>query len=480
MRLTTLIKFWGRGAEPRSVQRKKYLSRFFWCEAHKPEGCFLTRSGKSSRVLIEDKYEGSYSYLSLTLKYPDVTLLISEVNDMAISMGSPVLKLDRQNHFGKSDKHSGNAQAVLEEMFPDEEGQRHTSDRDYNPELTKDNLFYEWDYESNSFKSRKTISSKEVVDKYYSEAEAYKRVDKNGKERSLRDDAVICVAGILKPSIDSEEWQEYDEQEKIKYLKTAVSVQSGLLKKRGIQIEFFTVHMDEGNPHIHWVGKDKSYQMGKKVGLPLFNDFNEKLPKILTSKGYETRVLKSFDTEGYGKLSDEQKEEYVKQKKAKKKENGQKSEDYKKQKEIERAKAEELKELRVKAAEYDKLIEQATISKQYHDELADNISDYQVKLELVLAKAEKQLNSNELELSRKKELQNIVEEITKLEAPELVKEDEIKEIVEARAEHYKQVDKEDTNRYAEKKKPIKKKSIPVREVPQSLEKARRDDISFNK
>lgn len=399
---------------------------------------------------------------------------------MAISLGSPVLKLDRKAGYHK-DKHSGNAQSVLEEMFPDEEGQRHTSDKDYNPELTKDNLFYEWDYEEKTFKSRKQITSKEVVDKYYSDAEAYKKVDKNGKERSLREDAVICVAGILKPSIDSEEWQEYNEQEKIKYLQTAVSVQSGYLKKRGIQIEYFTVHMDEANPHIHWVGRDKSYQMGKKVGLPLFSDFNEKLPKRLTELGYETKVLKSFDTESYGKLSDEQKEEYVKQKKDKKKEHGQKSEEYKKKKEIEKAKAEELKELRAKAAEYDKLIEKGTISIQLANEYEKNIEEYKREVNRLRKTFNQTLvETREIKdeiLSQKTmELQETMESLEALDVPEKPEANEFTQIIEERAEHYEKVDKEDTNRYA---KPVKEKQ-KKRALPDVPDTSWKDDFEKQK
>lgn len=385
---------------------------------------------------------------------------------MAISMGSPVLKLDRQNHFGKKDKHAGNAQAVLEEMFPDEEGVRHSSDRDYNPELTKNNLFYEFDYETGKFNRRDTITSKEVVDKYYSEADNYKITDKNGKQKSLRADAVICVGGILKPAIDSEEWIAMNEQEKLKFLKTSVALQAGLLKKRGIQIEFFTVHMDEANPHIHWVGKDKTYQMGKKVGLPMFRDFNEKLPELLQAKGYNVKQLSSFDSEAYKNLSDEEKQEYIKQKKAKKKENGQKSEDYKKQKEIERAKAEELKELRAKAAEYDKLIEKGTISIQLANEYERNIEKYKREVNRLRKTFNQTLvETREIKdeiLSQKTmELQETMESLEALDVPEKPEANEFTQIIEERAEHYEKVDREDTNRYAKtvKEKP-KARALP--------------------
>lgn len=142
--------------------------------------------------------------------------------------------------------------------------------------------------------------------------------------------------------------------------------------------------------------------------------------------------------------------------------------------------SEREKKLLEKEQELDRLIEKATVTVQYYDEVADNMNEYIAKMQPILARAEKQLNSNELEMAKKKELQETVEEMTKLDIPEPVKGNEIQEIAEARAEHYKQVDKEDINRYAGKKKPIKKKSIPVREVPQSLEKARGNDFSLDK
>ena len=144
-----------------------------------------------------------------------------------------------------------------------------------------------------------------------------------------------------------------------------------------------------------------------------------------------------------------------------------------KQKELE----EREKEIARKEQELDKLIEKATVTIQYYDDISDNMSKYLETVKPLYDKLDKQLNHNELEIERKKELQETVEEITKLDIPEPVKGNEIQEIAQARAEHYKQVDSEDENRYADKKKPIKKKSIPVRETvdiekPKTLEKAR--------
>ena len=247
---------------------------------------------------------------------------------MAISVGTPVMKCDRNSH--KKGGRSGNAKAIIQEAFPDKEnGLRYTSDEDYDKSKTKDNLFWEFSSETGHFEQRKVITSNEIVERYYSDAEKFRIKDKNGNEKKLRSDANICVAGIIKPAMDSEEWQAMDNKQKVKFLTSFLSKEARQLKKRGIQLEYATVHMDEMNPHIHWLGRDKNYQMGKAVNLTLFRDLNETIPKQMQQEGYKVSVLAKFDDEAYSEMSKDEKEEYVIKKKQRKEKYNQDSRAYK-------------------------------------------------------------------------------------------------------------------------------------------------------
>ena len=198
---------------------------------------------------------------------------------MGIRTGTPTLKLNRQNKFSKN---SGNAEAVIKEMLEDENGKRWSADKDYNPELTKNNIVIEG-----------FTNSKEAVDFVYGQAENYVKIDKNGNQRKLRSDAVIALAGIIKP--DMESMQKMDEVEQLHYLKAHWDEQKKVLEESGIEVLSAVIHRDEVNPHIHYLGYDPDYKLGKKVDIKLFRRFNKEIPEKLQGQGYDVEVLERYN-----------------------------------------------------------------------------------------------------------------------------------------------------------------------------------------
>ena len=60
---------------------------------------------------------------------------------MSFSIGTPVMMLDRNNHFGENSKKHGNARAVLCEAM----SERQCKDEDLDKSLTKTNTYYMFD-----------------------------------------------------------------------------------------------------------------------------------------------------------------------------------------------------------------------------------------------------------------------------------------------------------------------------------------------
>ena len=78
-----------------------------------------------------------------------------------------------------------------------------------------------------------------LIDEYYDNSFT---VDKNGKQKKLRTDASIVLAGVISLKRDDMElWDDY-KKESIKYLK----------EKYGDNLKTVIEHTDESNPHIHF------------------------------------------------------------------------------------------------------------------------------------------------------------------------------------------------------------------------------------
>lgn len=286
---------------------------------------------------------------------------------MSFKCGMPVLKLDRANHFGKNYKHSGNAKAVACEALKE----RYCSDPDYNDLLTSQNKYY-------------GVESGEKLYEFWAEkADQYRVKDKTGKEKKLRSDAGIGFAGIIKPE---KKWiNSLTRDEQIEFFEKSQEVIKKLYKDRGMILNGAVIHFDEGAPHMHYFGYDPGYQLGKKLGLPLYHDLNQEYPKQMKALGYDMQELKGYDTERTKGMSEDELNAYKMQFKHKREEHGRTSKSFKKRKTDEH-----LRNARAKEEHLDALIE-AGIQKGIESKakeleaekraLNDQIKAYKDKLE---------------------------------------------------------------------------------------------------
>ncbi len=263
---------------------------------------------------------------------------------MGYKVGNPVLKCDRKDHFGKKDKRSGNATGILKEALPDEEtGLRICKDPDFDPSKTKDNLYFYFNEEKQGFEiSEGPIYSNKMIDYWNEMADSYKVKDKNGKEKKLRSDAVIGFAGVCKP--EKAFMNTLDKSEQIKFFSDAIDVLNEVYAKKGMAIDYATIHFDEGVPHMHYGGHDDKFTLGKKIGLPLYAELNKgSFPDMMRSRGWELDNLYGFQEEIDGKTDEEVEE--IKKKKKETRSGGKSSLEYKVQKEVEKRLAEYRAEL---------------------------------------------------------------------------------------------------------------------------------------
>ena len=242
---------------------------------------------------------------------------------MSISIGTPVMMLDRNNHFGKNSEKHGNARAILCEAM----SERYCNDVDLDKSLTKTNTYYM----GNEHTYRDGISGNYIADRYEDLAEGYRIVDRNGKERKLRSDANIAFAGIIKPDKESMDGLSKDEQERL--LNDSFSAICDIYSKKGMKIEFAVIHRDEGNPHMHYFGYDPDYNLSNKLNLTFFKALNvTDFPKQMRNKGWDVKDLTGY-TEAIKGMSENEVEQYKTKRKSSKK-SGKSSADYKKEQDI--------------------------------------------------------------------------------------------------------------------------------------------------
>lgn len=231
---------------------------------------------------------------------------------MGYHVGMPVMKLDRCNHFGKKNEHSGNAKAVTCEALEE----RYSSDADLDREMTAENLYY-------------GFTSGEALTAHWEQmADAYRVIDKNGKEKKLRSDAGIGFAGICKPEMDFMDSLEDDEIEK--FMEDSSEVIQEIYEKRGCVIDPIVIHYDEENPHLHYFGHDPEYKLGKKIGLKLYTALNDtEYPKQMRQHGWDIDPLTGYQ-EAIKDMTEDEITEYKKRRKAdRKKKHGLSSTEYK-------------------------------------------------------------------------------------------------------------------------------------------------------
>ena len=246
---------------------------------------------------------------------------------MGITVGMPTMFLGRQK--GKQGKRTGNAKAILCEALKE----RWTSDPDYNSDRTQDNIYL-----------TDITSGLELYQKWKDRADSYVQVQKNGRQRKLRDDAHIGFAGICKPSADSE-YGNYTEQQQIQFCRDSFSVLQQVYAKYGVTLDYGVIQVDEGNVHLHYGGSDADFRLAKRIGLKLFNDLNKgDYVSLMHEKGWNVQPLDGYDPQKAAEMTPEQLEEYkqeqIERKKSRK--SGKSARQYKA--EQERKKAQEIQE----------------------------------------------------------------------------------------------------------------------------------------
>jgi len=246
---------------------------------------------------------------------------------MGYKVGMPVMKLDKNSHFGKSNSRSGNARAVANEALEE----RRCSDADLDKSKTAENLYWMDRADGRMYFK----SGEKLVDYWEQMADSYRVVDRNGKEKKLRSDAGIGMAGICKPEKAFMDTLSYDKQ--VAFLEDSAKVIHDIYARRGILMDAVVLHFDEGNPHLHYFCHDPEYKLGKKLGLPLFRALNDtEYPEQMRQKGWDIASLKGYDVEAAKAMTEDELSEYKAKHKAQRKKGGKPSAVFKAEKDAER------------------------------------------------------------------------------------------------------------------------------------------------
>lgn len=341
---------------------------------------------------------------------------------MSMSVGMPVLKLS--NTGGASTKRKGDAKKVLCEGL----NERYSKDQDLDRSKSVNNTY-------TGYKS-----GKELYSDWMEKANAHK--DKLG--RSLRKDAVIGGALIIKP--DMESMSNLSEKEQDKFLDDSETIVRDILETSGLTIDAIARHKDELVPHDHVFFHDEDFTLGKKLNLKLFNRLNTEYPKRMRELGYDVKDMQVYDSEKAQKMSKDERAEYdaemIRKKRAKK--SGRSSEAFKAEKEAEAQKIIDKANTykAEKEAEAQKIIDKANLYVKTQRETLENerkaldvkqkaidaqtvvLNKQQADTKAVIAKVNKQIDDfNALTKSSeaRKELLKREEEIYTEKCEEVVK-----------------------------------------------------------
>lgn len=296
-----------------------------------------------------------------------------------ISTGTPTMKLNNKN-FAKQGKKSGNATAIINEAFLDENKERACNDPNYIPELTASNIHLDG-----------LETAEEINDFVQSKLEAYAEKYQETTGKKMRSDATIAVAGIIKPDIDS--MGDMTRAEQIDYLKAHYAEIKNVCESRGFEMIAATIHVDEKNPHVHYIMYDPEYKVGSKLKLSMFSEFNKEVPKRLQAKGFDVKILEGYDIEKAKDMSEEELAEYKISFKAKRKKFNQSSKTYKQ--EQEQKKLDQTLELKKQSID---LLNKSIESKKIANKAQENaLDDRENKLD----ERENSLYKKERELARR-------------------------------------------------------------------------------
>ena len=321
--------------------------------------------------------------------------------------GMPTMALKKENCF-----------AVLMEAF----SERASSDPDVDRSKANENRY------GTNPELITTESGRELAEWFCKRADEYRVIDKNGHEKKLRSDASIAFAGIVKP--DMEYINSLSRAEQTRFLHDANEVLTGILSSKKLTLVGVALHFDELAPHLHYVAYDKEYKLGKKLGLPLFNQLNHEFPQKMREKGWELQDLGRYDVEAAKLMTPEERETYKEKCIADKKEakkHGQTSKQFKANQDIERAEKavayakqreeeanRELARIEAKKKAIDQEIENAK------EELQKEIQ----KVEFAkadLSKAKSEFRTEVIRFDRKKEELKNVEQYAENRAKEIFK-----------------------------------------------------------
>lgn len=235
------------------------------------------------------------------------------------------MKLDSKT-YSTSNEHHGNNKAIMCEAMEE----RWSSDPDLNRDLTQYNVYGGYN------------SGLELLNDINHEIEDLSASLREQGKRGIRKDAITSFAVIIKP--DTEIMENLTREQQMQFFRDAFNIVSGKfgynqqLNKPNVRA--FSIHFDEGNPHMHLFGvpytKDGRLS-AKEIFTPqLSRWFNEEFPELMNQRGWNLEACK--DPEGYdpdkAKTMDEQqlkeyKEQCIKHKKAKKKQRGKTSREFK-------------------------------------------------------------------------------------------------------------------------------------------------------
>lgn len=211
---------------------------------------------------------------------------------MSNKLGTPILKGMSSGRFKAGDAHI-NAAAAAAEALADDRGIRRCSDPDYRPELTKDNLI---------------LYGCRTADE--AQAERQKRIEEYNStaKRKIRSDSPVSCVGIIKPG--KELIAGWPLEAQIEFLKRAFDETLAILGKTPENVIYAVIHLDEGNPHIHYEVDGRTAD-GRWSTTPMFqlktkSALNNDLPIAMFDK-YGYVVPRCYSLEPHRKGSGKKK-----------------------------------------------------------------------------------------------------------------------------------------------------------------------------
>lgn len=296
-----------------------------------------------------------------------------------MKVGIPVMKL-----------HAGTLNAVIREAWIRDEGeQRNCSDSAYDPSRTAENVYL--------LGARRATDLIRRIENRKQEYEA-------ARGRKMRKDAVLAVAGIVKPN--GNQFRLLSQTEQMRFFQDSLDILQAPDFFNG-HVEGCVVQMDEGIPHIHWVATpialDGSWSAKKVLNLRMLNKLNSLYPEKMRQRGWDVESLVKFDEEQYKSLSPEEKTAYVDRKKAEKRTHGLSSAQYKAKREADKVREAASKAARAEEEAATKRAEAAiAVAKEVTEQAARQAEEASAAAEAV-QKAQEELRNTRAALSDAKE-----------------------------------------------------------------------------